>query len=1101
MAERTHGRHFQHEPSVCYLLLTPDAHVILTLLSNFADVFKTPGKLRGKTPRTARKRDALAPRQPLTDIFAPNAQIPPPPAQTNAFYDKVAHFRIAEDQESAPQYRPTSRGKSPQRVGKPGNTDSGYHGMTEDEMDVDPRTETATASSQQSDGHKVPLRDDQARPQPVRQDTAGGRTSEESFISAKEDLSSRNASREELREENDSDTANLPEDEMQVDQPEVSETPAAEIAVHEVEEERMDEEIDEESPRSPSDTSSPGKPLQRKSSFTFSALPAREPLTAKRSIGFRDSQIDAGRGSVLGRSLGGKSLAVAQDDDESFEQEKPEEAKMHNKTSTQSLHERIMMLGKTKEPRTSKSIPQNMLAAQPVYPQLPSADGETNGVSGAPEVATKTEVHDFAQADDDDDDDDWIAPSKPTQAVPQKAFAHATQHSHTPVGSPVRPGMHQKSISTNNIPSPSRPAMALGHQKSQSVSNPSLANAPGMIQSTTPAGTPNGKNHHDGALSTSKNMLRSAFKSAKGLFASSASTSAAAKLEARNHSPAPQRSPKRDFSDESKTAAVFNMPGALYSQQQFPQSPTRPTSVKSASPSRKTRSSTESDKKRQKEMKAQQKAAEGLEKVREKERQKVAKQQEEKRKAEEAEAEKKAAKERQQAAERPVSADSDSARDVEMPPPPPPKSMLPAGKLRAPGRLIRPTREQPAPSRPAPVSIRVTSQSQRLGQPAQPTFSKSQHESMAPPPPPKTGLRTASAQGNVRSSTAPNNARVKALEAAARKKEADEKAAQKKIEQKREMERKRAAKAEEERRAEDERRAAEQARVQEAKLAAQRKAEQQAADTRKREQQRLDQQRQQEEAQKARAAHELAEAIQRERAAAAPPHARGDVGGTLRQLAKNTVAEQHARNAAQPNPAKPAKRIFQPEDDEQQYAPPQRPGMQRAPPSYQQSDAKRRRTNEEQEEVERHSVMAPPKRPSNMRKVSQSLSVSSQETVVNIICRRAHSTSSRTATRMRHRPLRTTRVACSSLPSRHSTSFSTLVSLSRVTQARRCRCRVRVYRSRRMRTLLRRLLSTPRTSSKRTTVASRTPTRARQRATTSSRRLAVLQLKLRNRRT
>ncbi|KAK5126078.1 hypothetical protein LTR85_011433 [Meristemomyces frigidus] len=946
------------------------AEIFSTNQVNFAEVFKTPGKLRGKTPRTARKRDALAPRQPLTDIFAPNAQIAPPSAQRNAFYDKVAHFQIAEDEENAPQHRPTSRSKSPQRVGKPGNTDSGYHGMTEDEMEVDARTETATASSQQSEGQKVPLREDQPRPQPVRQDTAGGRTSDESFISAKEDLSSRNASREELRVEQDSDNATVPDDEMEVDQPEVSETPAAEIVVHE-DEEQMDEEIDEDSPRSPSDASSPGKPLQRKSSFTFSALPAREPLTAKRSIGVRDSQIDAGRGSVLGRSFGGKSLGVAQDEDETYEQEKPEETKMHNKTSTLSLHERIMMLGKTKEPRTSKSIPQNVLGAHAVYPQLPSADDEENVASSAPEVPPQTEAHDFAEAEDDDEDD-WIAPSKPTQGAQQKSGAPVTQHSHTPVGSPARPSMHQKSISTTNIPSPSRPAMALGHQKSQSVSNPSLANAAGMMQSTTPMGTPNGKKHHDGALSASKNMLRSAFKSAKGLFASSASTSAAAKLEARNHSPAPQRSPKRDFSDESRTAAVFNMPGALYSQQQFPQSPMRPVSVISGTPSRKTRSSTESDKKREKEVKAQQKAADGLEKVREKERQKAAKQQEEKRKADETEAAKRAEKERKQAAQRPVSADSDSVKDAEMPPPPPPKSMLPAGKLRAPGRLVKPTREQPAPSRPAPVSIRVASQSQRLGQPAQSSFSKSQHESMAPPPPPKTGLHTASAQGNVRSSTAPSNARVKALEAAARKKEADEKAAQKKIEQKCEMERKRAAKAEEERRVEDERRAAEQARVQEAKLAAQRKAEQQAVEARKREQQRQEQQRQQEEAQKARAAHELAEAIKRERAAQAPPHPRGDVGGTLRQLAKNTVPEQQMRNAAQANPAKPAKRVFQGEDDDaQQYAAPQRPGMQRGPPSYQQNDAKRRRTNEEQEEqVERHSVMAPPKRPSNMRKES-----------------------------------------------------------------------------------------------------------------------------------
>lgn len=55
-------------------------------------------------------------------------------------------------------------------------------------------------------------------------------------------------------------------------------------------------------------------------------------------------------------------------------------------------------------------------------------------------------------------------------------------------------------------------------------------------------------------------------------------------------------------------------------------------------------------------------------------------------------------------------------------------------------------------------------------------------------------------------------------------------------------------------------------------------------------------------------------------------------------------------------------------DDDSQ----QRPGLQRGPASYQQQDNKRRKTLEEDEVAhERHSVMAPPKRPSNMRKNTQ----------------------------------------------------------------------------------------------------------------------------------
>jgi hypothetical protein len=37
-------------------------HFSLTANSNVADIFKTPGKLRGKTPRTARKRNVLGER-------------------------------------------------------------------------------------------------------------------------------------------------------------------------------------------------------------------------------------------------------------------------------------------------------------------------------------------------------------------------------------------------------------------------------------------------------------------------------------------------------------------------------------------------------------------------------------------------------------------------------------------------------------------------------------------------------------------------------------------------------------------------------------------------------------------------------------------------------------------------------------------------------------------------------------------------------------------------------------------------------------------------------------------------------------------------------
>jgi len=855
-----------------------------------------------------------------------------------------------------PEQRPISRSESPKHVSKLANVDSGYHGMTDEEAEVDGKTETATASSQESEGHSIPVRVDHARPQAARQDTGvdGEQLHDESYLSAKEEIENLNASKEQSREEPEAENVDVEMLDAAVpgEGPLDEERPAAVSVVHDEHcVELMDEDDVDDTPHTPSDgASSPGKPLQRKSSFTFSALPAREPLTAKHSFGFRDSQIDAGRHSVLARSFGANdAVAVAQNDAEVVLPEKAEETKVHHKTTTQLLQERISMLGMTKEPKMAKSVSQNVLGAPATYPRLPPLPLEPE-VEDLVEAAVSANEETGGEVEVEDEDDDWIAPSKPAAAAQSNPVVHAAPSSHTPQGSPKRPAMHQKSISATQMPSPSRPIIPTGHQKAQSVSHPNFANVAGMLSSTTPIGSPAGKKHQDGPLSASKNKLWSAFKSAKKIFASSASASAAAKLEAHN-SPAAHRSPKRDFSDESRTAAVYNMPGAMYSEQQLP---SKAASIISASPSRKTRGSDESDKRREKELKAQQKAqqkADGeLEKAREKERVKAMKQQEERRKADEAEA----ARTEKIEAQRPMSAGSDRG---EMPPPPPPKSMLPAGKLRAPGRLVKPTRAPEPSGRPVPVNIRVASQSQRLGPAPNASLSRSQQEGMAPPPPPKTNLRTASAQGSVRGSTAPlagNTRGVRALEAAAKKREADDKAAAKKAEQKRELERKRTAKVEEERRA------AEQVRAQEAKLAAQRKPMEVEALAKRKEA--LKQQQEAEEKRKVREAHELADAIQRERSAwpAAPQHQRGDVGGTLRQLAKNTVPGPQA-NTARPAPTK---RTYQPEDDELQ-----RPGLQRGPPSYQQNDAKRRRTNEEEHE-ERHSVMAPPKRPSNMRKVS-----------------------------------------------------------------------------------------------------------------------------------
>ena len=697
---------------------------ILTHCRNFADVFKTPGKLRGKTPRTARKRDALEQRQPLTDVFAPNLQQSDhTPAKNTAFYEKVTRFQIAEDGGTViPQQRVISRSKSPQRVGLPGNTDSGYHGMTEDEMEADnTQTDADTVPSQSlPEMQSVPLRENQSPPRRLKDDLdAAEPASDESFMSAKEAVS-HNASKEQLYPDLEEDNATVPDEDMEVDEPEpeaqedepeqeahedVASPTTKEPEEPEEAAEPTEQELHAEMSHDPSEISSPAQPLARKSSFTFSSLPAREPLTAKRSIGGRNSHMDAlNRNSVFAKSVG-KSFGVTLDDDVDKEtsQAKEEERKLQGKTSAQLLHERISMLGKAKDSRSSKSIPQAL------YPQLPENgdDDEQAGAEDAPEPPPKD-----APAIVDDEDDDWIAPSKPVQ--PKKA-----QQAQDEPDTNIRPSMHQKSMSTTYVPSPTRPLMqsTSHHSKAQSVT---ISSMPPDLDSTTPAGSPTGKKHVE-PMSASK-KLWGAFKSARNLFASSAGSSAAAKLEAHD-SPAGKRSKKQDAADEAKNDPMVKMPGALWSETQLSQSTSRPLSTVSTSPSRKTRSSTESDKKQRKEMKAQQKAADEFEKAREKERQKANKAQEERLKAEGIEMEKleKEQKAQQEAAaavaERPRTAEEDRDRE-DMPPPPPPKSMLPPGKLRAPTRPVRPARETAASkAKPVPVNIRVASQSQRIGQP------------------------------------------------------------------------------------------------------------------------------------------------------------------------------------------------------------------------------------------------------------------------------------------------------------------------------------------------------------------------------------------------
>lgn len=679
----------------------------------------------------------------MGDLFAPNPQSTLSPGPNNAFYNKVAQFKVAEDQEERSPRKGSSR-KSPLRVGKE-NTDSGYHGITEDEMELDSQQQQANTQSTFANPSFV---------QPVAvepaletldehvQLEARPTNDDESFVSANEDVEKAKTNTQET------DDATVPDEEMHAmvddedeeeDEQDGPSSPMQEEAVEEegrhigsgnwqVEaDENDDDEIYDEhvknqpevmdddedvDAKSASDTSTPAKTIVRKSSLTFAALPAREPL--KRSIGARTSHIDAyGRSSVLGRQTHGKSFGVSQQPTDSHpEQEKEEieiaeDVETHNKTSTQRLHDRIAALGQSKDPRPSKSITfqHNNLG----YPVLPKDDNDQN---------------DQSQPLNDDDDDDWIAPIKTTSRGGSGADLSWSQHQKSedtrpedrrpsvtesvlsvpaPTQSPFRhPLGHQKSFSTITLTSPAKLAALAPqslHKKASSVSNPNMAHAAGVVNSTTPTSSPGGRRFADAPLSASKAKLYSVLKSAKGMFASSASTSAQAKLDSLNSPTRPKL-----LSHDSEPSDVYRIPGGF-------DMPLAPKPAVRPAEGRRTRSSTESDRKAREEQKF---AVDALEQARQKERQKAAEQKEERERA----------KVSNLATQRPATASRvDSQRTVtedtsetdDMPPPPPPKSMIPPGKLRAPGRLIRPTRPATAPQqKPAPVNIKIASQSQRV---------------------------------------------------------------------------------------------------------------------------------------------------------------------------------------------------------------------------------------------------------------------------------------------------------------------------------------------------------------------------------------------------
>lgn len=196
---------------------------------------------------------------------------------------------------------------------------------------------------------------------------------------------------------------------------------------------------------SPSDGSSPVRALVRKSSLTFAALPAREPLANKKSIGGRNqrtshseqSKVTAtDRESHYGRHTDGKSLGglrqpqpaeeAVGDEHMDVDDQTTGTSQMtidnpvaeattldlHHKSSTQRLHDKISMLGQSQPTRPTKSIPPTTANDMHLdYPDLHRPEIETPMHTTAGTTALNEAPGSVVQEAANDDKDDWIQPS------------------------------------------------------------------------------------------------------------------------------------------------------------------------------------------------------------------------------------------------------------------------------------------------------------------------------------------------------------------------------------------------------------------------------------------------------------------------------------------------------------------------------------------------------------------------------------------------------------------------------------------------------------------------------------------------------------------
>lgn len=505
----------------------------------------------------------------MTDIFSTNAPPNDTPIRGASPSKTAATFKVAED-----PVAPATEKKAAKA-----NTDSGYHGLPEDDMDVDDLLVVPQSSAATNDTVEISPKSSTQEQPPALKQPEDRSTTDRSFHSAREEFTEKIATESEQREapqDVDAGIAFRP-----IEHPPIEPITCIDnsATAEPMDMDDMDKDLDEDlvvgESHSPSQGSTPARPLARKSSLTFAPLPPRE-LTTKKSIGARASQIshseqskgNVSRGSLLEQLTAGKSLGGPKqpeythdkdvDDDMDVDADRPglsrEESdtdsrmtKLHNKSSTQRLHDRINMLGKSQPARPTKSITASAAINNLNYPELPKQEQQPRLTQDIVRLTTNAR----ALPNNEEDDHDWIQPPQPqatSSSRPQLPKSISTDVMEGIVGKRTVGGeefgrtRHEEQLTRQASPS-SHPKAREGHiddpplhrraSESQSPS-PALAAVEAHVDgpgSAAPTGISSSKRYVDGPLSASKSKLQTIMKTARGLFSSSAGVSAQAKME------------------------------------------------------------------------------------------------------------------------------------------------------------------------------------------------------------------------------------------------------------------------------------------------------------------------------------------------------------------------------------------------------------------------------------------------------------------------------------------------------------------------------------------------------------------------------------------